>query len=130
MRAGNETDGHAGALHHLQREGQADAGALGDATWVHQLAAGRVDSRQIQPIWTSPGYSHCNFTVLADFPEDQGRAWTDSLLAMRHDNPRWRELMDLEGLKQWVRADPASLEGYRVLFEAVERQGLARNWQG
>jgi ABC-type phosphate/phosphonate transport system substrate-binding protein len=111
------------------REGQADAGALGDATWARQLAEGRVDPRTVRPIWTSPGYCHCNFTVLADFPEDVGRRWTESLLGMRYDNPRWRELMDLEGLKRWARADPAILEGYRVLFEAVERQGLARNWQ-
>jgi ABC-type phosphate/phosphonate transport system substrate-binding protein len=111
------------------REGQADAGALGDTTWIRQLAEGRIDPRQVSPIWTSPGYCHCNFTALADLPDDAGRAWTDSLLAMRYDNPRWRELMDLEGLKQWVRADPAILEGYRVLFDAVERQGLAHNWQ-
>jgi ABC-type phosphate/phosphonate transport system substrate-binding protein len=112
------------------REGKADAAALGDTTWIRQVAEGRIDPRQIRPIWTSPGYCHCNFTVLADFPEDLGGAWTDSLLAMRYDNPRWRELMDLEGLKQWVRADPAILEGYRVLFEAVEHQGLSRNWKG
>jgi ABC-type phosphate/phosphonate transport system substrate-binding protein len=110
------------------RDGRADAGALGDATWFRQVAEGRVDPRQVRPMWTSPGYCHCNFTVLADFPEDLGRRWTSSLLAMRYDDPRWRELMDLEGLKQWIRADPDTLEGYRVLFEAVERQGLARNW--
>jgi ABC-type phosphate/phosphonate transport system substrate-binding protein len=109
--------------------GQADAGALGDTTWIRQLAEGRVDPRQIRPIWTSPGYCHCNFTVLADFPEDLGRRWTESLLGMRYDSPRWRELMDLEGLKRWLRAEPAILEGYRVLFDAVERQGHARNWQ-
>jgi ABC-type phosphate/phosphonate transport system substrate-binding protein len=111
------------------REGQADAAALGETTWAHQLAAGRIDPGQIKPIWTSPGYCHCNFTVLGDFPEDQGRRWTESLLAMRYDDPRWRELMDLEGLKRWVRADPAIMEGYRVLFEAVEQQGLSRSWQ-
>ena len=89
----------------------------------------RISSnRAIRPIWTSPGYCHCNFTVLADFPEDQGQRWTNALFGMRYDNPRWRELMDLEGLKCWIPADPAILEGYRVLFEAVEHQGLARNW--
>jgi ABC-type phosphate/phosphonate transport system substrate-binding protein len=111
------------------RDGQADAGALGDTTWIRQVSEGRIDTRQIRPIWTSPGYCHCNFTVLADFPEDLGRRWTESLLGMRYDNPRWRELMDLEGLKRWLRADAGILEGYRVLFDAVERQGLARNWQ-
>jgi ABC-type phosphate/phosphonate transport system substrate-binding protein len=111
------------------REGGADAGAMGEATWNHQLAVGKVDPRQLRPFWTSPGYCHCNFTVLADFPEDLGRSWTDALLAMRYDEPRWRELMDLEGLKKWSRADPTVLDGYRVLFEAVDRQGLDRHWQ-
>jgi ABC-type phosphate/phosphonate transport system substrate-binding protein len=109
-------------------EGKAEAGALGDATWVHQVAAGRVDARQVRPFWTSTGYCHCNFTALADFPEDRGRQWTASLLGMRYDDPRWRGLMDLEGLKRWISADPATLNGYRVLFDAIERQGLAREW--
>ena len=43
---------------------------------------------------------------------------------MHYDNPRWRGLMDLEGLKRWIRADAAILEGYRVLEEAAERQRL------
>jgi len=105
------------------REGQADVGALGDATWERQVANGRVDVEQIRPIWTSPGYCHCNFTVLGDFSEELGRQWTESLLGMQYDNPRWRGLMDQEGLKRWIRADDSILEGYRVLFEAVEPRG-------
>src|SRR5579871_6130432 len=38
------------ALH----EGQADAGALGESTWHAQLAAGKIDTRLIRPVWTSP----------------------------------------------------------------------------
>src|SRR5262245_34033366 len=48
-------------------EGRADAGAIGDTTWARQLAEGKIDPRQVRPIWTSPGYCHCNFTALADF---------------------------------------------------------------
>jgi ABC-type phosphate/phosphonate transport system substrate-binding protein len=109
------------------REGRADAGALAESTWMRQVADGRVDAQQIRPIWTSPGYCHCVFTPLASFPADLSQRWTEALLGMRYDDPRWRELMDQEGLKRWVRADPAILEGYRVLFDAVERQGLARS---
>jgi ABC-type phosphate/phosphonate transport system substrate-binding protein len=115
-------------LRALQND-RADAGALAESTWIHQVSKGRVDAGELRPIWTSPGYCHCNFTVLADFPEDLGRRWTEVLLGMRYDDPRWRPLMDLEGLKQWIRADPEVLEGYRVLFEAVEQQGLASSWQ-
>ena len=112
------------------REGRADAGALGEATWTRQVAEGTgrcpanpadsgprpVTATAISPSWPTS-------------PRTWAGSWTESLLGMRYDNPRWRELMDLEGLKRWTRADPAILEGYRVLFEAVERQGLARNWQ-
>lgn len=102
------------------REGQADAGALAETTWKRQAAEGRIDTRQIRPIWTSPGYCHCNFTALTDFSADLAERWTEALLAMSYDNPRWRSLMEMEGLKRWIRADDAILEGYRVLFEAME----------
>jgi ABC-type phosphate/phosphonate transport system substrate-binding protein len=111
------------------QDGRADAGALAESTWIHQVAKGRVDADKLQPFWTSPGYCHCNFTVLADFPEDLGRRWTDVLLGMRYDDPQWRPLMDLEGLKRWIRADPGILQGYEVLFEAVEQQALAPKWR-
>jgi ABC-type phosphate/phosphonate transport system substrate-binding protein len=110
------------------QEGRAEAGALGEATWQSQVAGGRIDPGRFRVIWTSPPYCHCNFTVLGDFPEELGRRWTESLLRMSYEDLRWRGLMDLEGLKRWVRAEPATVEGYRVLFEAVERQGLARGW--
>jgi hypothetical protein len=41
---------------------------------------------------------------------------------MSHDHPRWRPLMDLEGLKRWIRPDAEIMEGYRVLFDAVEKK--------
>ncbi len=109
-------------------EGRADAGALGNATWIRQVAEGRVDVGRIRPVWRSPSYCHCNFTVLADFPDDRGERWINALLGMSYEQERWRELMDMEGLKRWVRADASILEGYRTLFEAVDRQGLARTW--
>jgi phosphate/phosphite/phosphonate ABC transporter binding protein len=101
------------------REGQADAGALAESTWRRQVAEGNVDPGRFRPIWTSPGYCHCVFTALADFSEDLAAKWTNALLGMKYENPRWRELMEMEGLKQWVRADPDILEGYRVLFDAI-----------
>lgn len=106
------------------REGKADAGALSESTWVREVADGRVDPKLIKPLWTSPAYCHCCFTALEAFPEDLGRRWTESLLAMRYDDPRWHGLMELECLKRWVAADPETMSGYNVLFEAVERQGL------
>ncbi|MFN3648122.1 MAG: phosphate/phosphite/phosphonate ABC transporter substrate-binding protein [Armatimonadota bacterium] len=110
------------------RDGEADAGAMGDTTWIRQVTEGRVDPRQVRAIWTSPGYCHCNFTVLEELPEELGRRWTETLLRMTYDQPQWRELMDLEGLKRWLESTPEIMTGYAGLFEAVERQGLTEKW--
>ncbi len=104
------------------RDGRADAGMIGAATWKQQLAQGRADAKLFQAVWSSPGYGHCNFTVLDAFPRDLGDRWTKSLLAMKYDDPRWRPLMDQEGLTRWLAADAAFLESYVVLSEAIERQ--------
>jgi ABC-type phosphate/phosphonate transport system substrate-binding protein len=108
------------------RDGKADAGALAESTWLAQVGKGRIEAGKFRIIWTSPGYCHCNFTALADLPEELGRQWTESLLGMRYENARWRGLMDLEGLKRWIRADPAILKGYQVLFAAVDQQGFSK----
>jgi len=110
------------------RDDEADVGAVGDATWARLLTEGKVDPSRLRAFWTSPGYCHCNFTVLADFPDYVGKQWTDSLVAMRYDDPQWRPLMDLEGLKRWLRADAETMKGYQVLFDAAELQGLFEKW--
>jgi ABC-type phosphate/phosphonate transport system substrate-binding protein len=107
------------------RDGRADAGALAESCWERQLADGKVDPSRIRKIWTLPGYCHCNFTALAEFPKELGERWTAALLGMDYRDPRWRELMDMEGLQRWIRPDAAVLEGYDVLFDAVNQQGRA-----
>lgn len=110
------------------KEGEADAGAIGETTWARLVAEGKIDSRQLRPIWTSPGYCHCNFTVLADFDKARGQRWTEALMRMEYKDPCWRPLMDLEGLKRWIPATPEVMQGYRSLYEAIAAQGLAKNW--
>ncbi|MBT2388017.1 hypothetical protein J7E87_00920 [Streptomyces sp. ISL-1] len=58
---------------------------------------------------------------------DPGRAdaWTAHLLAMDWDDPEHRRILELEGLKRWVRPE---LDGYADLFEAVEEQHIAPRW--
>ncbi len=102
------------------RDGQADAGALGGSTWSDELAKGRVDPHQFVHFWTTPAYCHCNFTAMADFPADLAQRWTDALVAMDYDNPRWQPLMKLEGLKRWLAADASILKGYDVVMEATK----------
>jgi ABC-type phosphate/phosphonate transport system substrate-binding protein len=100
------------ALH----EGEADAGGIGDATWVRLLEEGQVNSAVVRPFWTSPGYCHCNFTALPDFDAGRAAAWTAALLAMDYNDPRWRRYMELEGVTKWL---PGQKEGYEVVFASL-----------
>ncbi|MFF4229777.1 hypothetical protein [Streptomyces sp. NPDC001820] len=85
--------------------------------------------------WTRPAYCHCNFTALDTLDPgraDPGRAdpaapppgrhiclpWTGTI-------PEHRRILELEGLKRWVRPE---LDGYADLFEAVEEQHIAPRW--
>ena len=106
------------------QQGEADAGAVGESTWIRLLEQGQVNTEEIRAIWTSPGYSHCNFTVLPSMDEALAQRFTDLLFAMDPTVPDIRKMMEMEGLNEWVRAEGAGLEGYRVLFDAMRDQKL------
>jgi phosphonate transport system substrate-binding protein len=100
--------------------GEADAGAVGDQHWGRMLAGGGADRSKVKAVWTSPPYCHCNFTVVETRYGKDLEEWTEALLQMDYNNPEHRTIMDMEGLKRWVRPQ---LAGYRALFEAVEATG-------
>lgn len=103
---------------------RADAAALGITTWE---AIGRDDLMPgaLAAFWQSPAYCHCNFTALPALSEARAGAWVAQLLAMDWDNPEHRRILELEGLRRWVRPD---VTGYASLFAAVEEQGIPAAW--
>jgi phosphonate transport system substrate-binding protein len=103
----------------LDRE--AEAGALGQATWDAYVAAGRIDLQKLRIFWTSPGYCHCNFTARADFPAALAERFAQALLAMDYQKPEHKQIMDLEGLTRWV---PGRTEGYQELEDEARELGM------
>lgn len=103
----------------LNRE--ADAGALGKATWDAYVATGRIDPQKLRIFWTSPGYCHCNFTARADFPVELAERFTQVILAMDYQKPEQKRIMDLEGLTRWV---PGRTEGYQELEDEARELNL------
>jgi ABC-type phosphate/phosphonate transport system substrate-binding protein len=97
----------------------ADAAAVGITTWDaigrENLAPGALEA-----FWESPPYAHCNFTALDTLDDARADAWVTRLLEMRLETHR--EVMELEGVREWVRP---KLEGYAPLFAALEEQGVA-----
>ena len=97
-------------------EGEADAGALGDAT-LATFRAQRVPAiADLHVAWRSPTYYHCNFTALPSFDVGAAERWQRALLAMSYDDPSMRQAMDLEGVKRWL---PGDRSGYATLAAAM-----------
>lgn len=117
---GDHVGGERDALQCLQR-GEADAAAMIDLNWDAWTADGTVNPGEFQVLDSTDSYDHCVFAVRDDFPQDVEERWLDVLFSMDYDNPDHREMMDLEGLKQWL---PARTTGFGALGEAVETQSF------
>jgi phosphonate transport system substrate-binding protein len=111
------------AIHAVLDE-TADAAALGITTW-EAIGRGELMPDALESFWRSPQYSHCNFTVLNSTPPVRTEPWVDHLLAMSWDNPAHRRILELEGLRRWVRPE---LAGYQSLFDAVADQRIPAHW--
>jgi ABC-type phosphate/phosphonate transport system substrate-binding protein len=98
-------------------DGRAQAGCVGDLIWVAEQAAGRVDARALESVWTTPGFDHCMFDALPSF--DAVEPFRHALHAMKWEDPRHRRILELEGLKQWM--EPRE-EGYGSLIAALDDQ--------
>jgi hypothetical protein len=57
------------------------------------------------------------FTVREDFDRKREKAWLEALFSMSYDNPKHRQMMDMEGLKKW---EAGRTSGFSALRHAVE----------
>jgi ABC-type phosphate/phosphonate transport system substrate-binding protein len=103
-------------------DGLADAGAVGDATWIHLKGEGWSKLNELELSWRSPTYYHCNFTAHPDTSGDLS-GWANALLAMSYDDHVMRHPMDLEGVKKWLPGDDS---GYADLRAAMHAQGYLK----
>lgn len=101
-------------------EGRVEAGAVGDLVWIAEQAAGRIDTRALQTLWTTPGFDHCMFDAMPSLDPELARRFTDALFSMKWEDPAHRRILELEGLKQWM---PPREEGYASLRAALDDQG-------
>jgi ABC-type phosphate/phosphonate transport system substrate-binding protein len=117
---GDHMGGEREAFEALWR-GEADASVMLDLNYDAWVKDGSLDPSQFAIAGTTGRFDHCNFTVQEDFDPDREAAFLTALFAMRYDDPAHREMMDLEGLKQWL---PGRTSGYAALGRAVDATGF------
>ncbi|WP_433604185.1 Rv1680 family SBP-like protein [Prescottella agglutinans] len=104
--------------------GDADVAAIGITTW-NAMGREELMPDALEVVWQTDGYCHCMFTALETLSPERYTPWLDELLAMNWGNPAHRRILELEGLRQWVRPH---LDGYEPLFAAVAEQGIDPRW--
>lgn len=112
---GDHIGGELEAFQCLQR-GEVAACAMLDLNWEAWTKDGTIDTSRFAILAETDRFDHCVFTVRQDFAAGAERRWLDALFAMRYDVPAHREMMDLEGLKEWL---PGRTSGFAPLQAAV-----------
>ncbi|HEY3782255.1 MAG TPA: PhnD/SsuA/transferrin family substrate-binding protein [Fimbriimonadaceae bacterium] len=103
------------------RAGDADVCAMLDLNWQSWSADGTIDPNRFRILATTDRFDHCVFTVPESFSEEREQPWLETLYSMSYENPDHREMMDLEGLKEWL---PGRTSGFAALADATKRQGF------
>jgi ABC-type phosphate/phosphonate transport system substrate-binding protein len=117
---GDHVGGELDALRALEK-GEVEASVMLDLNWERWSKDGTADPRSHRVVATTDRFDHCNFTVRGDFPKEREARFLEALFSMTYDDPKHREMMDLEGLRQWL---PGRTSGYAVLEAAVRAQGF------
>jgi len=104
---------------------RADVAAVGVNTWQALQAAGDATAADLEVVWESEDYNHCNFTALASLDGARAEAWVEHLLTMDWEDPAHRRILELEGLREWRRPQ---LDGYASLAQAMDEQGITDHW--
>ena len=115
---GDHVGGELDALRCLQI-GQAQACAMLDLNWDRWSKDGTINPAEYQVLASTEPFDHCNFTVLDELPPEREKSFLNALFSMSYDNPKHREMMDMEGLKAWV---PGRTTGYEWVSRAVDSQ--------
>lgn len=113
---GDHVGGERDALQALI-DGKAAASWCLDLNWQLWSSDGTADPSRVRILATTPLFDHCVFTVREGFDETIEKDFLEHLLAMDYSNPEHKEMMDMEGLKQWEL-------GRTTGFEALNR-GIA-----
>ncbi|MBX3118286.1 MAG: PhnD/SsuA/transferrin family substrate-binding protein [Fimbriimonadaceae bacterium] len=117
---GDHVGGERDALQCLM-DGNADATCVLDLNWGLWSSDGTADPAKYKILATTPPFDHCVFTVRDGFDSSTESDWLKVLHSMSYDNPEHKEMMDMEGLKEW---QEGRTTGFWQLEDAVTRQGF------
>lgn len=98
---GDHTGGELDAIKSVEA-GENVAGFAIEGNFKAWTADGTVDGNQLEVIGKTNGFDHCIFTAHEDVADEDIEAFNAVLKTMDYSKKRDKEILDLEGLKEWV----------------------------
>jgi phosphonate transport system substrate-binding protein len=118
---GGERDA-AGALFAADPAERVDAACMIDGNLLLFGREGVLPAGSVRVLAQTPPYDHCTMTAAGPAGASPGITRLGELLrGMDYADPGLRQLLDLEGLKEW---QPPRLSGYDQLEQAVDEAGF------
>ncbi|MGE3536448.1 MAG: phosphate/phosphite/phosphonate ABC transporter substrate-binding protein [Candidatus Tectimicrobiota bacterium] len=103
------------------RSGEYDAGAVSQRTLDLLQAEGTLAPDSLRLLWSSPGYSHCCFTVHGDMDAALVERITKAFISVSAAEPAGKAVLDGEACSAIL---PGIDTGWEALEEAAERAGI------
>ncbi|TAF99549.1 MAG: putative selenate ABC transporter substrate-binding protein [Burkholderiales bacterium] len=103
--------------------GKVDAAALDITVWNKFVKENKVDLKEVNVFYTTPGYFNYNWSVHADMPAAQREKVTKALLDISPADAIGKEILELNRATKYV---PTKAENYKGLETAARSAGLLK----
>lgn len=80
--------------------GEVDATWMLDFNYDKWIEDGTLENVTI--LYKTPNFDHCIFSARVGLDDGEFKKFNDTLCLMDYNNPKHKEMMDMEGLKEWV----------------------------
>ena len=108
----------------LVESGKVAAGALNVEVWDRMNKEGKVDAGKVKVIWTTPGYIDYVWTARKEMDEGLREKFKNAFLELDASNPEHMKVLELQGAKKFVPAEPADFD---TLEEVARKVGLVKS---
>jgi phosphonate transport system substrate-binding protein len=103
--------------------GKVDAAALDITVWNKFVKENKVDTKDTNVFYTTPGYFNYNWSVHADMPAATREKLTKALLDISPADALGKEILELNRATKYV---PTKVENYKGLETAARSAGLLK----
>lgn len=98
----------------IVESGRVHVGVLNAQVWNRLVATKRINTDKVRVIWTTPPYVDYVWTARDSVSENLRHKFSSAFIALDHDKPNDRQILNLQGAKKFVGARARD-------FDAIER---------